>query len=67
MLFKGILLLAEEEVKNIKIKKFSILNYDVYLIPDEIFEPFVETSNNLTMNSDEYLKLWEECDVLEMY
>ena len=67
MLFKGILLLTEEEVKNIKIKKFSILNYDVYLIPDEIFEPFVETSNNLTMNSDGYLKLWEECDVLEMY
>ena len=52
MLFKGVLLFAKEKVKNIKIKKFSILNYDVYLRPDEIFEPFVEISNDLTMNSD---------------
>ena len=29
------------------------------LIPDEISEPFVEISNDLTMNSDAYLKLLE--------
>ena len=56
MVFKGILV-AEEYVKNINIKNFSILNYDVYLTPDEIFEPFVEIPNDLTMNSDAYLKL----------
>ena len=39
--------------------KFCILKYDVYLTPDEIFEPFVEISNYLTMNSDAYLKLME--------
>ena len=41
------------------ILKFCILNYDVYLTPDEIFKPFVEISNYLTMNSDAYLKLME--------
>ena len=40
--------------KNINSKKFSILNYDVYLTPDEICEPSVEISNYLTMNSDAY-------------
>ena len=35
--------------KNIKIKKPSILTYDVYLTPDKIFELFVEISNDLTM------------------
>ena len=45
--------------KNIKFKKFSILNYDVYLKPNEIFELFVEISNDLTMNSDAFLKLLE--------
>ena len=44
---------------NINIKKFSILSHDVYLIPHEIFESFVEISNDLTMNSDADLKLSE--------
>ena len=51
--------LRKRRSKNVNIKKFSILNYDVYLTPDEIFEPFVEVSNDLTMNSDAYLKLLE--------
>ena len=51
--------LCKSSSKNINIKKFSILNYDVYLTPDEIFEPFVEISNDLTMNSNTYLKLLE--------
>ena len=38
---------------------FSILNYDVYLTPDEIFEPFVKTSNDLTMSNNAYFKLLE--------
>ena len=45
--------------KNINIKYFSIINYDVYLTLDKIFEPFVEISNDLTMKSDVYLKLLE--------
>ena len=50
--------LQNSRSKNINIKKFSILNY-VYLNPDEIFESFVEISNDLTMNRDAYLKLLE--------
>ena len=46
--------------KNIIIKKFSILNYNVHLTPDEIFESFVERSNDLTMNRIAYLKLLEK-------
>ena len=34
-------------------------NYDVYLTSDDNFEPFVEVSNDLSMNSDAYLKLLE--------
>ena len=45
--------------KNIYIKKFFILNYDVHLTPDETFEPLVKISNDLTMNRDAYLKLLE--------
>ena len=44
---------------NINIKKFSILSHDMYLIPHEIFESFVEISNDLTMNRDADLKLSE--------
>ena len=59
--------LQRSRSKNINSKKFSILNYDVYLTPDEICEnydvyltpdeicePSVEISNYLTMNSDAY-------------
>ena len=57
--------LQKSRSKNTNIK-FSILNYDLYLTPDEIFEPFVEISDDLTMNSDAYLKLLERMYVLEM-
>ena len=46
--------LQESRSKKSTFKKFSILNYDKYLTPDEIFEPFVEISNALTMNSGAY-------------
>ena len=58
--------LQKSRSKNINIKKCSILNYDVYLTPDEIFEPFVQILSYLTMNSDAYLNCWKECNVLEM-
>ena len=37
--------------------KSFILNCGVNLTPDEIFEPSIEISNDLTMDSDAYLKL----------
>ena len=40
-------------------KQFKILEKDVYVTPDEIFEVFVGTANDLTMNDDEYLQLIE--------
>ena len=49
--------LQKSRSKNINIKKFSILNYDVYLTIDWIFQPFVKISNSVTMNSNAYLKL----------
>ena len=52
--------LQKSRSKNINIKKFSILNYDVYLTPDETFENFIEISDDLTMNnSAAYLILLE--------
>ena len=36
-------------------KQFKILEKDVYVIPDEIFEAFVGIANDLTMNDDEYM------------
>ena len=34
----------------------------MYLTPDEIFEPFVEISNDQAMNRDAYLKLLERIE-----
>ena len=45
--------------ENINIKKFFILDNNVYLTQDEIFKPFVAISNDLTLNNDAYLKLLE--------
>ena len=52
--------LQRSRSKNINIKKISIINYGVCLTPDEIFEPFVEISNDLTMNSVAYLKMQKQ-------
>ena len=48
--------LQKSRLKNINIKNFSIINYDVYVTPDEIFEPFVETPNDLIMNNHQMIK-----------
>ena len=44
--------------KKIKIKNYSILNYDLYLTPNKIFELLFEILNDLIMNRNEYLKLF---------
>ena len=44
--------------KKINIKSYSILNYDVYLTPNKIFEFLFEILNDLIMNRNEYLKLF---------
>ena len=46
--------------KNISIKKFSILSYDLCLTPEKIFDLFVEISNDPTMNGNAQLKLLEK-------
>ena len=40
-------------------KQFKILEKDVYVTPDEIFEAFERITDDLTMNDDEYLRLIE--------
>ena len=47
--------------KNIN-KEFFIFNYNVYLTPDRFFELLFEIPNDLTMNSDAYLKLLERME-----
>ena len=40
-------------------KKFEILNYEVLIPPDEVFEIFVEVADDLTMSCRSYLALEE--------
>ena len=40
-------------------KQFKIVEKDVYVTPDEIFEAFVGIADDLTMNDDEYLQFIE--------
>ena len=40
-------------------KKFEILNYEVLIPPDEVFETFVEVADDLTMSCRSYLVLKE--------
>ena len=46
--------------KNILWKKLEILNYEVLIPPDEVFEVFVEVADDLTMSCRSYLTL-NEC------
>ena len=46
--------------KNILWKKLEILNYEVLIPPDEVFEVFVEVADHLTMSCRSYLTL-NEC------
>ena len=45
--------------KNVRWKKFEILNYEVLILPDEVFETFVEVTDDLTMSCRSYLALKE--------
>ena len=40
-------------------KQFKIVEKNVYVTPDKIFEAFVGIADDLTMNDDEYLQLIE--------
>ena len=56
---KGELYLRENYLKvvrskNMLLKKFEILNYEVLIAPDEVFETFVEVSDDLTMSCRSY-------------
>ena len=45
--------------KNMPWKKFEILNYEVLIPPEELFETFVEIADHLTMSCRSYLTLKE--------
>ena len=45
--------------KNVRWKKFEILNYEVLILPDEVFETFVKVADDLTMSCRSYLALKE--------
>ena len=45
--------------KNMPWKKFEILNYEVLIPPEELFETFVEVADHLTMSCRSYLTLKE--------
>ena len=62
---KGELYLRENflkvvESKNMLWKKLEILNYEVLIPPDEVFEVFVEVADDLTMSCRSCLTL-NEC------
>ena len=40
-------------------KQFKILEKNVYVTPDKVFEAFMGIVDDLTMNDDEYLQLIE--------
>ena len=61
---KGELYLRENylkvvRLKNMLLKKFEILNFEVLIPPDEIFETFAEVADDLTMSCRSYLALKE--------
>ena len=45
---------------------FSILNYDVYLTQDEIFDPLAKYQMILPWTVMHIWNYWKECDVLEI-
>ena len=51
--------LKEVRSKNMLGKKFEILNYEVLMPSDEVFETFVEVADDLTMSCRSYLALKE--------
>ena len=45
--------------KNMLLKKFKMLNYEVLIPPDEVFETFVEVADDLTTTCRSYIALKE--------
>ena len=45
--------------KNMLLKKFEMLNYEVLIPPDEVFETFVEVADDLTTSCRSYVALEE--------
>ena len=48
--------------KNMLLKKFEILNFEVLIPLDEVFKTFVEVADDLTMSCPSYLTL-RECAI----
>ena len=51
--------LEEVRSKNMLWKKFEILNYEVLIPPDEVFETLIKVADDLTMSCRSYLALKE--------
>ena len=41
----------------------TILDFDVYVSPDEVFEPFVGIDTDLRMNINEYIELYQRLNI----
>ena len=41
-------------------KQFQLINRDVFVTPDEVFEPFIAFNDELAMDNNEYLLLIEQ-------
>ena len=44
-------------------KQFQSINRDVFVIPDEVFEAFIGSDDELAMDNNEYLHLIEQSRV----
>ena len=45
--------------RKISLKQFELINFDVLISPEEVFEWFVEVNSDLTMSTSMYLALYE--------
>ena len=45
--------------RKISLKQFELINFDVLISPEEVFESFVEVNSDLTMSTSMYLVLCE--------
>ena len=57
--FRGKYLQNERSRKSNK-KQFQLINRDVFVTPDEVFEPFIAFNDELAMDNNEYLLLIEQ-------
>ena len=45
--------------RNISLKQFELISFDVLVSPEEVFESFVEVDSGLTVSTNMYLALCE--------